>query len=75
MNHSFTLCLQVLSADNLCRLFGPRSGPTKCRAKSGSKLFDTLSVFLKEFFEKVDFEKNWPTTKSMQNSPEGKELQ
>ena len=25
-----TLCLQVLSNDNLCKQFGPRSGPTKC---------------------------------------------
>ena len=23
---------QVSSADNLCKQFGPRSGPTKCRA-------------------------------------------
>ena len=30
---------------------------------SGSKLFDTLIVFLKEFFEKVDFEKSQQTTK------------
>ena len=29
----------------------------------GSKLFDTLMVFLKEFFEKVDFESNQQTTK------------
>ena len=27
------------------------------------KLFDTLMVFLKEFFKKVDFEKNQQTTK------------
>ena len=25
-----TLCLLLLSADNLCKQFGPRSGPTKC---------------------------------------------
>ena len=30
---------------------------------AGSKLFDTLMVFLKEFSEKVDFEKNQHTTK------------
>ena len=29
------------SAENLCKLFGPRSGPTLCRSWSGSKLFDT----------------------------------
>ena len=45
------------SADNLGKQFGPRSGATKCQALSGSKLFDTLMVFLKQFFKKVDFEK------------------
>ena len=34
----------VPSADDLCNYFG-------------SKLFDTLIVFLKEYFKKVDFEK------------------
>ena len=29
------------------------SGPTKCWARSGSKLFDTLMVFLEDLFEKV----------------------
>ena len=53
----------VLSADNLGKQFGPRSGPTKRRSWSGSNLFDTLTVFLKEFFEKVVFEKNHQTTK------------
>ena len=51
------LSLLVASVDNLCKQFWLRSGPTKCLAWSGSKLFDTLMVFLKEFFEKVDFEK------------------
>ena len=56
------------SAGNLCKQIGPRSGwqnvepdldpKTKCRAWSGSKLFDTLMVFWKGFFWKVDFEKN-----------------
>ena len=27
-----TLCLLLSSADNLCKQFGPRSGPTKPRA-------------------------------------------
>ena len=31
-------------------------------------------VFLKEFFEKVDFEKNQLMTKNMKNYPRGKEL-
>ena len=37
-----TLCVLVLSANNLCKQFGPRSG---------SKLFDTLKAFLKKKFE------------------------
>ena len=47
----------VSSADKFCKQFGPRSGQTKRRACSRSYLFDTQMVFLKEFFEKVDFEK------------------
>ena len=37
--------------------------PDKCRAWSASKLFDTLKVYLKDFLEQVDFEKNPQTTK------------
>ena len=48
--------LLVSSANKICKLFGLRSGLTKCWAWSGSKLFDTLIVLLKEFFENVDFE-------------------
>ena len=29
---TLTLYLQVLYADNFCKQFGPRSGPTECRA-------------------------------------------
>ena len=39
--------LLVLSVDNRCKLFGPRFG---------SKLFETLMVFLNSFFENVNFE-------------------
>ena len=35
----------------------------------------TLMVFLKEFFEKVDFKGNHQTTKSIQNYPACKELE
>ena len=56
-NIFFLLLQEMLSADKLCKQFGPRPGPTECRSCSGSKLFDTLIVFLKEFFEKVNFEK------------------
>ena len=44
-------------AADLCKQFGPRSGPTKRRAWSGSKLLDIEMVFQKEFLEKVDFER------------------
>ena len=54
---SLTLCLLVSPADNLCKRFGPRPCLTLCRAWSWYKLFDTLMVFLKEIFGKVDFEK------------------
>ena len=63
------LCPLVSSADNFFKQFRTRSGRTECRAWSGSKLFDTLMVFLKEFFEKVDFEKNQQTTKKHEKLP------
>ena len=54
------------SADKFCKQFGPRSGPTKCRARSRDNLFDTQMVFLKELFRKswfwkksVDDKKAW----------------
>ena len=62
---SSTLYLLVSSAgkaDSLCKQFGPGSGQTECQTRSESKLFDTLMVFLKEVFKKVDFEKNQQTT-------------
>ena len=55
--NSFCKWRHLLSVGNLYKQFGPRSGPTKCRSWSGSKLFDTLIVFLKQFFEKVNLEK------------------
>ena len=58
----FNSCLLVSSAASLCKQFGPRSGPTKCRTWFRSTLFDTDDT-LKEFFEKDDFEKNQQTTK------------
>ena len=53
---AFTLRLLVSHAGNFCKQFGPRSGMTKCHAQSGTKLFDTQMVFLKEFSQ-IDFEK------------------
>ena len=61
------------SAVNLCKRFEPRSGPTKIWGWPGFKLFDTLMVFLKEFFEKV-LNKISRRQKRMQNYPECKDL-
>ena len=49
----FKSYLLVSSADNFCKQFGPRSGPTKCCVRSSFKLFDTLMVYLIESFEIV----------------------
>ena len=43
-------------------------------ADNFSKLFDTQTVFLKELFEKVDFEKVSRRQKSLKNFPGGKML-
>ena len=57
MSLRLNLCLLMSFADNLCKQFGPRSGPTESRACSGSNVFATLMVFLKEFFKNVNFHK------------------
>ena len=61
----------MLSADNLCKQFGPRSGPTNVGPDLDQNYL-TLMVFLKYFFDKVDFEKNQQTTKKHENFPGGK---
>ena len=50
----------MLSAVDLCNQFAPWSGPTERQAWSGSKMFDKLMLFLKEYFEKsnADDKKN-----------------
>ena len=55
------------SADDICKQFGPRSDLTKLRP-------DTLMLFLKEFFEKVDFEKHQQTTKKHEKLPSGQRV-
>ena len=51
----------MLSADYICKQFGPRPGPTKWKMLSVGPDLDpsclTLIVFLKQFFKKSDFEK------------------
>ena len=49
--HKLASCYFLSSADNLCKQFGLRSGPSR------SKLFDTLIVFLNFFLENFNFEK------------------
>ena len=62
--HSFLasgdFCLLLM--DDFCKQNGPRSGPTERWSWSGSKPFDPLTGFLKEFCEKVNFEKYQQTT-------------
>ena len=72
---TLTLYLLVLYADNFCKQFGPRSGPTKRRASSGSNQFDTQMKFQKEILKKLILKKNQQTSKkSMKNFPGGKAL-
>ena len=47
--------LPAMSADNLCKQFGPRPGPTKCQAWSGSKMFDTRMVLKKSSIQRVKY--------------------
>ena len=54
-----------MSADNLCKQSGPRSRPSENWSLTGSKLLDTLKVFLKEFVKKYVFKKTANDDKSM----------
>ena len=71
----FKFYLLVSSADNFCKPLGPRPGPTKCWACSGFNLY-TQMLFLKEFYEKNDFDKKKKQTKKKSKNifPGGKEL-
>ena len=67
----------VSSADNnLCKQFGSRSGPPKCRAWSGSKLFDTDWWYSWIIFSKVLIltKKSADENKITKNNPACKEL-
>ena len=60
--------LKVNSLSTECPLlitFANSFNPDQAR----SNLFDTLMVFMKEFFEKADFEKNQQTTKKHEKFP------
>ena len=56
------LAATLLSADILCKQFGPRSGTTEYRSRSGSKTFDTLMVLLKNLKKKKNNLKSQQTT-------------
>ena len=59
---SFACQRRILSSDdNLYKQVGPRSGPTERWAWSGSNPFDTPIVFLKDFFERINFENSQQT--------------
>ena len=45
------------------RMIGPKPGLIKDWAWPGSKLFEGLKVFMKDFFKKVEFEINLQTIK------------
>ena len=55
LSAELTLYLLVLSADNLCKQFKPRSGLIECQTWSGSRLFDNLiiSLKIKRFLKKI----------------------
>ena len=72
-NCELTLCLLVLSADNFCKQFGTRSGPTKCRA-----LITIQTVWHFDDIPEIIFRKSWfwkiqqtIIKKNMQNYPVG----
>ena len=52
----------VLSVDNICNSLGPDQARIFFWLRNVG-LFDTVMVFLDEFFERVDFEKSQQTTK------------
>ena len=60
---AISLLVQLLpSVGGICERFGPGLGPTtECRTRSGSKTFDTLTVFLCEYFGRAVFDKGRQT--------------
>ena len=64
----------VLSADKLWEQIGPRWCPKEYQARSGSNLFDTQMVFLKDFFEKLIWKNQQTRRWIMKNCPGCKEL-
>ena len=69
MNRVSDDVILVCSADNLCKQFGPRSDPTLARQNVGPDL--DPKCLLKDFFERVYFEKNKQATKKHKKYPVG----
>ena len=61
----FNSLLLVSPADNICEQFGPKSGLTKHLTRSGSKLFDTLIIVLKNISKQVIVNKKTADGKNM----------
>ena len=66
-----TLYLLVSSADSFYKQFGSRSGPIKCRAWSGFKMFDTDSVPERILKQKVILKKKSADDKKQKKFPRG----
>ena len=67
--------IQNYPVGKVCKQYVPRRGPIKCSTWSGSKLFDTLMIAMKDIFKNVDFlKKKLADEKKMQNYGVGKEL-
>ena len=67
-------CQVVFFADKPLQIIWTQISPTKCRARSRSKLSDNLMIFLKQFLENVNFKENQQMPKSMKNYAACKEL-
>ena len=57
MSQLHCIILLVLSADNVCKQFGPKSGLTKCQARFRCKLYDTDDIPERIVLKKLYFEK------------------
>ena len=68
-NDLLALCLLELSADTVANRLVPDQAGHNVRPNLESKLFDALIVFLKEFFDNVNFENNQQTTKMHKKLP------
>ena len=70
----WTLCLLVSSADNFCKLFGPRSGPTNVGPDLDPNYLTLWRYTCKNFSKKLILKKICRRQKRMQNYLACKEL-